>query len=116
MFTRFAAWFRSRRTTPIRRRPVCRPALEVLEDRWAPAVLTVTSLAANTTADTALTLREAIMTVNGTLGRSLTAGEQASVSGTLGSGTLGSGNTIQFSLPSGPQTITLTGGALSITK
>src|SRR5262249_49884300 len=32
------------------------------------------------------------------------------------SGTLGSNDTIQFSLPSGPQTITLTGGALNLTR
>src|SRR5262249_47052198 len=75
------------------------------------AVLTVNSVADNTTADNVLTLREAILSVDGTLGRALTAGEQAQVSGTLGTN-----NVIQFSLPAGPQTITLTGGGLSITK
>jgi predicted outer membrane repeat protein len=75
------------------------------------AVLTVNSTADNTTADSVLTLREAIALVDGTLGRALTAGEQAQVSGTLGKNA-----TIQFSLPAGPQTITLTGGALSITQ
>jgi predicted outer membrane repeat protein len=87
------------------------PILEALEDRWAPAILTVNSLADSTAAGNALTLREAVNLVDGTLGRSLTAGEQAQVSGTLGSN-----DTIQFNLPSGPQTITLTGGALSLTK
>ena len=111
MLTRLAAWLRPLRTNPIRRRPACRPTLELLEDRWAPAVLTVTSLADTTAPGTALTLREAVLFVDGTLGRSLTAGEQASVSGTLGSN-----DTIRFNLPSGPQTITLTGGALDITQ
>ena len=74
-------------------------------------VLLVNSSADNTTADSVLTLREAIAVSNGTLGRSLTAGEQAQISGTLGSN-----NAVQFNLPAGPQTITLTSGALSITK
>jgi CSLREA domain-containing protein len=75
------------------------------------AVLTVNSVADNTTANAVLTLREAIQYVDGTLGRALTAGEQAQVSGTLGTN-----NVIQFNLPAGPQTITLSGGALSITR
>ena len=40
----------------------------------------------------------------------MTPGEQAQVYGTMGTS-----DTIQFNLPAGPQTITLTGGALSIT-
>jgi len=75
-----------------------------------PAVLTVNSLADNTTPDNFLTLREAIELEDGTLGRALTPGEQAQVFGTLGNT-----DTIQFSLPAGAQTITLTSGALSIT-
>jgi predicted outer membrane repeat protein len=71
--------------------------------------LTVNSTADNTTADNVLTLREALALENGTLGRQLTAGEQAQVYGALGNN-----DTIRFSLPSGPQTITLTGGALSV--
>ena len=77
----------------------------------APAVITVNSLADNTIADNSMTLREAVALADGTLGRSLTAGEQAQVSGTLGNN-----DTIQFNLPAGPQTITLTGGALNLTK
>jgi predicted outer membrane repeat protein len=95
----------------VKRAPRFRPTLEALEGRWAPAILTVNSLADNTTADSALTLREAVNVVDGTLGRALTTGEKAQVTGTLGSN-----DTIQFQLPVGPQTITLTGGALSITK
>jgi CSLREA domain-containing protein len=95
----------------IRRRPRFRLALEVLEDRWAPAVLTVNTITDNTMSDSALSLREAISVVDGTLGRALTSAEKALVTGTLGTN-----DTIQFSLPSGPQTITLAGGALSITK
>src|SRR5438552_1169526 len=92
-------------------RPRFRPALEALEGRWAPAALTVNNVADNTTSDSALTLREAIQVVNGTLGRALAVGEQAQVTGTLGTN-----DTIQFNLPAGPQTITLTGGALNITR
>ncbi len=104
--------FRHRqRVTTIRRRPRLRLTLEMLEDRYAPAILTVNSVADNTAADNALTLREAIAIVDGNLGRSLTTAESAQVAGTLGSNDM-----IQFNLPAGPQTITLTGGTLSITK
>lgn len=75
-----------------------------------PALLTINSVADNTTPDNFLTLREAIALEDGTLGRALTSGEQAQVFGTLGNM-----DTIQFSLPAGPQTITLSGGALAIT-
>ena len=91
--------------------PASSLGLELLEDRTAPAVLTVNSVADNTTADSVLTLREAIAVVSGNLGRSLTTQEKAQVTGTLGQN-----DTIQFQLPAGPQTITLTGGALSFTK
>jgi predicted outer membrane repeat protein len=109
--TFLSTWLRRRPATPIRRRPAFRPTLETLEQRQAPAVLTVNSLADNTSADSGLTLREAIMVVDGTLGHSLSSAEKAQVSGSLGSN-----DSIQFSLPSGSQTITLTGGALSITR
>ena len=78
------------------RQPAFRPALEMLEERCAPAVLTVNSLADNTTADSSLTLREAIQIVDGNLGRALTSAEQVLVSGTVGTS-----NTIQFTLPAG---------------
>jgi predicted outer membrane repeat protein len=83
----------------------------VLEGRLAPAVLTVDSVADDTMPDNVLTLREAIALVDGTLGRALTAGEQAQVSGTLGSN-----DSVQFDLPGGAQTITLTLGALAVTN
>jgi predicted outer membrane repeat protein len=75
------------------------------------SILTVNTTADNTIADNFLTLREAIQVVSGTLGRALTAGEQAQLRGTLGNN-----DTIQFAVPSGPQTITLTSGALSILR
>src|SRR5262249_26171729 len=75
------------------------------------AVLTVNSVADNTVADDFLTLREAIQLVNGTLSRALTSEEAAQITGRLETN-----NTIQFNLPAGPQTITLTQGALSITR
>ncbi len=74
-------------------------------------VLLVNSTADTTTPDTFLTLREAIEIVDGTLGRSLTPGEQAQIAGTLGPNPV-----IAFNLPAGAQTITLTGGALDITQ
>jgi predicted outer membrane repeat protein len=96
---------------PSRRRPRRYSlSFECLEQREVPAVLIVNSLLDSTAAGTALTLREAVLLVDGTLGRSLTSGEQAQISGTLGNN-----DTIQFSLPSGPQTIPLSGGALDIT-
>src|SRR5262249_26357076 len=74
-------------------------------------VLLVNSTADNTTADNSLTLREAIAVVDGTLRRTLTAAEQAQIPATLGPN-----EPIQFNLLAGPQTITLTGGALNITQ
>ena len=107
MFRAIIRWVKGKRVNkPMRPKPRYRPGLETLENRLAPAVLTVNSLLDNTTSDSNLTLREAILVVDGTLGRSLTAGESAQVSGTLGSN-----DTIQFNLPAGPQTITLTSGA-----
>jgi hypothetical protein len=105
-------WFRVRtKRSPAQPRRGFRPVLEVLEDRLPPAVLTVNSLTDTTTAGTALTLREAIEVVDGTLGRPLTSAEQAQINGSLGSG-----DTINFSLPAGPQTITLSGGTLAVTN
>ena len=75
------------------------------------ATLTVNSLADTTTAGSALTLREAVEIVDGTLGRALTSQEQAQITGVLGNN-----DTIQFNLPTGPQTITLTGAPLDITQ
>src|SRR5262249_50030249 len=95
-------------------RRTCRLALELLEERLVPAIFTVTGFLDNTTADSLLSLREAILLVNngGTataaLGRSLTAGEQAQVNT---SQPFGTNDTIQFA--AGPaQTITLNGSEL----
>src|SRR5437588_6676466 len=81
-----------------------RPALEILEGRCAPAVLSVNSIADNVAPADQLSLRVAVQTVDGTLGRALTSGEQAQISGTLGTS-----DTIQFDVPAGPQTILLSG-------
>ena len=75
------------------------------------AAYTVNSTADNTTADSFLTLREAIALVDGNLGRALTSGESAQIG--IATGTT---PTIQFNLPAGPQTILLTGGALDVTQ
>jgi hypothetical protein len=80
-----------------RPRKSVRPALEALEDRWAPAVLTVNTLADNTTDTSHLTLRAAVTLVNnagnpGSLGQSsLPAGWASQVSGAFGQK-----DTIQF--------------------
>src|SRR5262245_3821998 len=74
---------RSRRARP-QRTPGFRPRLEPLEDRCVPATLTVNTTADSNLRDTVLTLREAILVANGTLAfGTLTASEQAQVSGTL---------------------------------
>jgi hypothetical protein len=132
------SWRRRLAPSPNPRRVVrrrFRPALEVLEDRMAPAVLTV-----NSTADTAnatdpyLSLREAIAIVNSaTLPTGLSAQIQAQISGTLHAG---QSDTIQFdqttvatpivldvnlrqrlrlTLPSTTAAITIDGGAAGVT-
>jgi hypothetical protein len=90
-----------------------RPCLDVLEDRTAPAVLTVNTLADETTADNVLSLREAIGVVNAGSTSGLSAAELAQVSGTLGSN-----DTIQFdpSLFVSQQTITLGGSELLLSS
>src|SRR5919197_610972 len=114
----FSGWLKamSRRSGAPRRgqrRPGrrCVPRLEALENRLAPAVLTVNTLTDQVTANNVLSLREAVGVVNSGSTSGLSTAERAQVSGTLGSN-----DTIQFSLPTGPQTITLTGGALSLTR
>jgi CSLREA domain-containing protein len=91
MFTRPAT--RPNRKAP----PRCRLTLEALEDRCVPAIITVTSLADNLTADGQVTLREAIQAAQ----------TEASVDGsTAGSGA----DTIVFAhglTAGGPATINL---------
>src|SRR5438876_716707 len=74
--------------------PVCpfRPCLEILEDRLAPALFTVTSAADDLT--TPGTLRQAIMMSNATPGP----------------------NTIQFAIGTGPQTIALNSNLPDLTQ
>jgi uncharacterized repeat protein (TIGR01451 family) len=74
---------RSSRRKPIRRLPL---RLEALEARVVPAVLTVNSLLDTDPTGQVLTLRDAVALTNGSLNlASLSANEQAQVSGTLGS-------------------------------
>ncbi len=66
MITFWPSWLRNLKkstVTPARRRRY-RPRLEVLEDRLAPALLTVTSLADDVTDNGQLTLREALQAAN----------------------------------------------------
>src|SRR5262249_55816465 len=81
-----------------------RLSLETLEDRIAPAILTVNTVLDNDVRDAALTLREALLLANGTLAfGALTAGERAQVSGTLSNPGL---DAVAFNIPGpGVQTI-----------
>ena len=85
----------------IRSRYTRRPAVELLEERRMLAVLTVNSNQDNTTSDTDLTLREAILLVNhagdanAALGRTLTADEEAQINL---SDAFGTNDTIDFSV------------------
>jgi hypothetical protein len=87
--TLFARTPRTVRTDPARHQP----RLEALEDRLAPATLTVNTVADNTGADASLTLREAIALVSNAgnapaaLGRALTTGESAQINTTQPFGT-----------------------------
>ena len=106
-----------------------RPRLEVLEDRTAPAVLTVNSnIDTANASDTYLSLREAIAIVNSsTLPSGLSPQILGQISGTLhGNGsdsilfnlnrpiTLG-GSQLELSLPSAMATITIDGGTAGVT-
>ncbi|MCI0683337.1 MAG: Ig-like domain-containing protein [Gemmataceae bacterium] len=67
MHSPISRWLPARRREPVRGRQHCtswRPALEALEDRTAPATLTVTSLADTLVDDGQVTLREAITAAN----------------------------------------------------
>ena len=94
-----------------------RPELEGLEDRLAPATLTVNDLVDRNTADMVLSLREAVLLVdNGgnasaALGRNLSSGEQSQIVGVFGTG-----DTIRFTSSASPRTITLTGGELLLSR
>src|SRR5262249_47427539 len=81
------------------------PRLEALEDRTAPAVLTVNSALDNTTADGALTLREALRAVNAGSTAGLSAQEIAQVDQAQPFGT---NDTIVFDPGLAGQTVNLT--------
>jgi fibronectin-binding autotransporter adhesin len=94
-----------------RSRGRCVPRVEVLEDRLAPAVLTVNTWVDETTADSYLSLREAINAVNTGTESGLSIAEQAQIVGTVGSN-----DTIQFDPSLTGQTITLDGSELFISQ
>ena len=85
--------------------------IEGFEDRIVPATLTVNSVADTITAGSVLTLRQAILVVDGTLGRSLTTAEQRKSAGRWGITTPSNSTCLQA-----PQTISLTACPLSITS
>jgi len=99
-------------------RPLCRPRLETLEDRLAPATLTVNSLADNTSDTSVLTLRDAVTLVNNggnpaSLGQSsMPAGWAAQIDT---SSAFGSNDGIDFA-PGLSGTITLSSGELDLTQ
>jgi hypothetical protein len=96
-------------------RPRYRPRLDVLEDRTAPAVLTVNTPDDETTRDGSLSLREAIQVVNQpSLYETLTGAEQGQIF--TGANPLGTNDTILFDSSLNGQTITLGGQELLISK
>src|SRR5262249_42664797 len=124
------SWIRhlfGRKPRTIRKNPVrCQPRLEAMEDRLAPAVLTVNSMLDTASdSDTYLSLREAIAIVNSaTLPTDLSSQINHQINGTLHGGgtdtiqfdhtqvtgpiTLG-GTQLELSLPGGTASITITG-------
>src|SRR5262245_35406783 len=129
-------WIRKlfgRKTRTVRKDLVrLRPRLEALEDRLAPAILTVNSLLDTASArDGYLSLREALPIVNTSPALStLSTQRQGQSSGALHAGgtdtiqfdhnqvtgpiTLG-GTELELSLPGGTASITITGGAAGVT-
>jgi hypothetical protein len=84
-----------KRTTSTLKRRRRRFSLEVLEERQLLATITVNTTADDTTADSTLSLREAIEISNGALAvTSLSAQEQSQVTGAVGNS-----NTIDFNIP-----------------
>jgi hypothetical protein len=84
---------RSTSASKLRRRK--RVSVEVLEERQLLATITVNATADDTTADSTMSLREAIEVSNGTLSlSSLSTKEQAQVKGAVGNT-----NTIDFNIP-----------------
>ena len=104
----FSRWLLSSKSTTARRAVTPRLRIELLEDRLAPATLTVNSVANADTRDTVLTLREAIRLASGALSvTQLTVDEQAQVSGALVAAP--NRDIIRFSIGPGTQTIAPTG-------
>lgn len=100
---------RSRRGQPL--------SFERLEDRTLLSILLVNSTADNAASDEVLTLREAVLLVNhdgdanAALGRSLTAGEAAQLSGLFGAG-----DVIRFDAGTNQTEFDLTGGELALAR
>ncbi len=86
-------WDRARRTRPCRAHARRRPRLELLEDRLAPATLTVTTTADDLTpGDGTVSLREAITAIN--------AGNNLGDADIVNTGAaFGTGDTIHFNIP-----------------
>src|SRR5438876_11797734 len=103
-----------------KRRSTFKPCLEALEDRLAPAALTVNSLADNITDTSVLTLRDAIVLVdNG--GNPASLGQSSMPSGWASqiSGPFGSNDAIGFEsslFGATQQTITLGGTELLLSR
>jgi hypothetical protein len=109
----FGNLFTTRSSSPIRRRSP-RPGLELLEDRWAPAILTVNTLDDNTTDTSVLTLREAITLVNHAGDpTSLSQGSVPSGWSSQIAGNFGTNDTILFDASLGSGSVFLTGGRSS---
>src|SRR5215472_8432685 len=119
---RYAARRVDARRVPGRQRPsrqrTHRPSVECLEDRLAPATLTVNTLADNTTDTSVLTLRDAIVLVDNS-GDPTSLGQSSMPRGWSSqiNGGFGSNDTVQFAsnmFGSTLATITLGGSELLI--
>lgn len=98
-----------RPTRPARRsRDGFRPRLQLLEDRLAPATVTVTSTGDDTAVNGSVSLREAILSIN--------AGANTNAD-VVASGTYGTNDTINFNITgAGPQQISLTSALPALVK
>src|SRR5262249_14782091 len=110
----------SRKPRTIRKAPArSRPTVEILEDRMAPATLTVNTLGDNSNADTGLSLREAILLVNNAgnaqaaLGRSLSSEEAALVNSSTPFGT---NDTIHLPVAPTNQSLTLSSALPNLSR
>jgi predicted outer membrane repeat protein len=110
IWRRWSKWLRGEQRPVPYRKPRFRPAVEVLENRLAPATLTVnTNIDETNTSDATLSLREAIASVNAGSNQDLSASAQVNTTQPFGTN-----DTILFA--DNLTTISVTNGTIAITK